>query len=64
MSRKERQQVLDRRERVCNIAYVNEGAYCLCQKYSFFPVFLANGEMIEARDTGKTLQEHVNLTRQ
>jgi hypothetical protein len=30
--------------------------------YSFSPVFLANGMVREARDSGETLQEHVKMT--
>ena len=30
--------------------------------YSFSPVFLANGMVREARDSGENLQEHVKMT--
>lgn len=48
--------------RVRNVSDVSDGASCLSPECGFSPAFLANGEVREARDAGKTLQEHVKMT--
>ena len=47
---------------VRNVSDVAFGASCLSPSCVFSPAFLANGQVIEPRDSGKTLQKNMKMT--